>query len=416
MIGLADCNNFYASCERVFNPRLKNEAVIVLSNNDGCVIARNNEAKKLGVKMGAPVFKIKDTISKYNINVFSTNFALYGDMSERVMNTLKSEVDDIEIYSIDEAFLNFSDFIDKDRAIHIKKKVKQWTGIPVSIGIAPTKSLAKIANHVAKKYTSNGIFIINNDSLANEILKKFPIEEVWGIGRRFGKKLSYFNIKTALEFKNANSKWIKKNFSVNGLRLQKELKGEICYPLESGYKSKKNICTSRSFSKEIKNFSYLSEIVSSFANNCAYKLRKQKICCTKISVFLMTNRFKLNSPQHFPSITLNFDTPTNDSFEIVSRANKALFKIHNPKYSYKKAGVVVHNTSPESSIQTSLFDTIDRKKRQQIMKSMDLLNSKMGKNKIHLASGNFNRKWAFKREKLSPCYTTMFSDILKIQL
>ena len=241
MIALADCNNFYASCERVFNPKIKNKPVVVLSNNDGCIIARSNEAKKLGIKMGEPAFKIKNLLEKNNVNVYSTNFALYGDLSKRVMNTIKTEVNQIEVYSIDEAFLDFSDFADEERASLIKNKVDKWTGIPISIGIAKTKTLAKVANHIAKKYKREGVFMFDSEDLIRRALNVFPVEDLWGIGRKHAKRLKEFGIYTALRFRETDINWIKKHFSINAVKLQKELKGEICYPLETTIQRKKNI-------------------------------------------------------------------------------------------------------------------------------------------------------------------------------
>lgn len=416
MIGLADCNNFYASCERVFNPQLRNKPVVVLSNNDGCIIARSNEAKALGIKMGEPYFKIKALIEKHKVNVFSTNFALYGDFSDRVMNTLKLEVERVEIYSIDEAFLDFSDLATIDRAISIKKKVQQWTGIPVSIGIAPTKSLAKVANHIAKKHIDKGVFILDDESLIKRVLNTFPVEDLWGVGRKYANRLKQSSINTALEFRNADPEWIRKNFSVNGIRLQKELKGQKCYDLEMKPVRKNNICTTRSFGKEIKDYKRIKEAVSAFANTCATKLRKEKSCCSNISVFLMTNAYKPNAKQYHPHITLDFQTPTNDSAEIVSMANTALKSIYRDDCIYKKAGVIVQNTTPEEEVQMSLFDTVDREKRRKLMYSVDKINMLMGRDKIRLAAQGFERRWKLRKEQLSPCYTTRFADILTIDV
>ena len=416
MIALADCNNFYASCERVFNPKLRNKAIVVLSNNDGCVIARSNEAKALGIKMGEPAFKIKDLIENNNINVFSTNFALYGDLSNRVMSTLKLEVDKVEVYSIDEAFLDFSDFIDLERALSIKQKVEKWTGIPISIGIAPTKSLAKVANHIAKKHTKKGVFILDNDKLIKKILNEFPVEDLWGVGRKYAEKLKRSGINTALEFRDADQGWIRKNFSVNGVRLQKELKGVKCYNLELKPQRKKSICKSSSFGTEVTEFSKLKEAISTFANTCATKLRKQKSFCFKISVFITTNTFKSNAKQYTPSITLKFQTPTNDSAEIVSMANKALEKIYREDFVYKKAGVIVGSIIPQEDVQLSIFDTKNIDKRKKLMCSVDKINMLMGKDKVRLAAQGFKRRWKLKQEKLSPCYTTQFADILTVKI
>ena len=416
MIALADCNNFYASCERVFNPKLERKPVVVLSNNDGCIIARSNEAKKLGIKMGEPAFKIKNLLEKYNVNVFSTNFALYGDLSKRVMNTFRTEVNKMEVYSIDEAFLDLSDLADMERAIQIKKKVQMWTGIPVSIGIAKTKTLTKVANHIAKRYTKVGCFMFADEDLIRRALNVFPVEDLWGIGRKHAKRLKEFGIHTALRFRETDINWVKRNFSINAVKLQKELKGEICYPLETTIQRKKNICTARSFGTEIKELSKLREIVSSHANTCATKLRKEKSCCSTISVFLSTNPFKPQAKQYHPYRVFNLDVPTNDSIEIVRFALKGLDRIYRSDCIYKKAGVIVGRTIPESQVQLSLFDNLDRDKRREINSVVDTINKKMGRNKVKLAVQGTGRKWKLRQERLSPCYTTRFSDILEVRI
>ncbi|MBT3547790.1 MAG: Y-family DNA polymerase [Flavobacterium sp.] len=416
MIALADCNNFYASCERVFNPKLERKPVVVLSNNDGCIIARSNEAKKLGIKMGEPAFKIKNVVEKYNVNVFSTNFALYGDLSKRVMNTFRTEVNKMEVYSIDEAFLDFSDLADKERAIQIKKKVQMWTGIPVSIGIAKTKTLAKVANHIAKKYTKAGVFMFDDEDLIRRALNVFPVEDLWGIGKKHAKRLKEVGICTALQFRETDTGWIKRHLSINGVKLQKELKGEICHPLETTIQRKKNICTARSFGTEIKELRKLREAVSSHANTCATKLRKEKSCCSTISVFLSTNPFKPQAKQYHPYRVFNLDVPTNDSIEIVRFALKGLDQIYRSDCIYKKAGVIVGRTIPESQVQLSLFDNLDRDKRREINSVVDIINSKMGRNKVKLAVQGTGRKWKLRQEKLSPCYTTRFSEILEVRI
>ena len=415
MIGLVDCNNFYASCERVFNPRLNKKPVIVLSNNDGCVIARSNESKDLGIKMGEPVFKIKEIIKNNNIHVFSSNFSLYGDLSNRVMNTLKSETKAIEIYSIDEAFLDFKDFIDLDRAIKIKSKVQKWTGIPVSIGISFTKTLSKVANQIAKT-KREGVCILDNDTVITRLLSNFPIEKLWGIGKNYTRRLKELNILTALDLRETPTSLLRKNFPVSIIRMQKELKGNMVYDLEILKNRKKSICTSRSFGKEINDFNNLKEAVCNFANNCARKLRQENSVCSKVSIFLMTNRFNLIVAQHNPTITMHFDTPTSDSMEIISATSKALRSIYASGFSYKKAGVVLHEIKSNKQIQMSCFDIPKRKKRNKLMKSIDELNSIMGNNKIRFASQGFNEYWQAKRKKLSPSYTTKYEDILKIKI
>ena len=414
MIALVDCNNFYASCERVFNPKIENMPVIVLSNNDGCVIARSNEAKVLGVKMGEPAFKLKNLIERYNINVFSTNFALYGDLSKRVMNVMSAEVDKMEIYSIDEAFLDFTDYASKERGVAIKKKVQQWTGIPVSVGIAPTKVLAKVAGHIAKKHTKAGVFMFDDEDLIRRALNVFKVEDLWGIGRKNAKKLKAVSIHTALQFRECDSNWIKRNLSVNGVRLQKELYGEVCYPIEVTRKRKQNICTARSFGTEIKELSKLKEAIGSHANTCATKLRQEKSCCTTVSVFLSTNPFKPQAKQYNPYKVIQLDVPTNDSMEIVKVAIKGLESIYRDDCIYKKAGIIVGRIVPQEQTQLSLFDSLDREKRTSINVAVDKINATMGKNKVKLAVQGNGRKWRLKQEKLSPCYTTRFTDILEV--
>ena len=276
MIALADCNNFYASCERVFNPKLKNKPVIVLSNNDGCVIA-SNESKALGVKMGEPAFKIKDIIEKNKIYVFSTNFALYGDMSSRVMSILRDELPSIEIYSIDEAFMDLSSISNySDITFKIKSKVSKSTGIPVSFGVAKTKTLAKIANYIAKKHTDSNVFIMHE---TEKILKHFPLSEIWGIGKSHSKMLNQCGVKTAFDFINLDEKWVQKNMAITGLKILRELKGEQCFLINEQPQRKKSICTSRTFPKDTGNLNFIQESISNYAARCAEKLRKQKELC-----------------------------------------------------------------------------------------------------------------------------------------
>lgn len=365
--------------------------------------------------MGEPVFKIKEIIKNNNVHVFSSNFSLYGDLSNRVMKTLKSETKAIEIYSIDEAFLDFNDFIDLDRATKIKSKVQKWTGIPVSIGISFTKTLSKVANQIAKT-KNEGVCILDNDTVVKKVLSNFPIEKLWGIGKNYTRRLKELNILTALDLRRANPSLLRKNFPVSIIRMQKELKGHMVYDLEIFKNRKKSICTSRSFGKEIKEFNNLREAVCNFANNCARKLRKENSVCSKVSIFLMTNRFNLKETQHNPTVTMHFDTPTSDSIEIISATSKAVKLIYAHGFRYKKAGVVLHEIKSNKQIQMSCFDIIKRKKRNKLMKSIDKLNLIMGKNKIRFASQGFDEYWQATRKKLSPSYTTKYDDILKIKI
>ena len=417
MIALVDCNNFYASCERVFQPHLENKPIVVLSNNDGCVIARSNESKAIGVKMGAPAFQMKELFKKNNVHVFSSNFALYGDLSKRVMTILGEEAPQIEIYSIDEAFLEFKGILEKNKhALYIRNKVKKWTGIPVSVGLAPTKTLAKIANHVAKKHTKNGVFVLDNFQLTTKVLKRISVGDVWGVGRRYAAFLSSKGIYTAYDLVQKNEHWVKRNLSINGLKMVKELKGIPCHALESSTSRKKNICTSRSFGRKVKEFHELKEAVASYATRCAMKLRKEKSLSFKVVVFLTTNPFNSSEAQYRASQKITLDVPTNDSVEITKVAIAALKKIYKSGFVYKKAGVIVSEIVPDYTRQLSLFDNRNICKQKSLMNVMDKLNTQMGRDKVRLAVQGFDRKWRLKQERLSPCYTTRFTDILTVKV
>lgn len=417
MIALADCNNFYASCERVFRPELENKPVVVLSNNDGCIIARSNEAKALGFKMGEPAFKIKQKIATHKVSVFSTNFTLYGDMSKRVMNLLRAESNTIEIYSIDEAFMDFTAIGGyEEKAILLRAKVKQWTGIPISIGIAKTKVLAKIANHIAKKHRINGVFVLEGEALLRRALNYFPVEDLWGVGRKTAKFLQQRGIKSALQLSQCDESWVKNHLSITGLKLVKELKGIPCFPIEDTPVPRKNICTSRSFGSEVHSLSQLKESVASFAAMCASKLRKQKSVAKKVSVFITTNPFKLDRKQYNGYRLLTFATATNDTLEIVKIALQGLDAIYRSDCIYKKAGVIVHENSPEAQLQLSMFDQVDRVKRKKLMYAYDSINHRMGRDTVRLTVQGQDRKWKMKQEQLSPCYTTRITEILEVSV
>ncbi|MBL6657679.1 MAG: Y-family DNA polymerase [Flavobacteriales bacterium] len=417
MLALADCNNFYASCERVFQPKLEGKPILVLSNNDGCVIARSNESKALGIKMGVPVFQVKHLIRQHNIHVFSSNFTLYGDLSKRVMSTMRQEVKAMEVYSIDEAFMDFTGEGDPlSKGIALKKKVIQHTGIPISIGIAPTKTLCKVAGLIAKKHTKSGVFVLDKPELINRALKWLAVEDLWGIGRRHARTLQNMGVKTAYDLCRAEESWVKRRLSVVGLRMVKELKGIPCFPLEEHASRKKNICTSRSFGKTVTHIAELKESVSNYASSCAYKLRKQKSCTTRVSVFIHTNPFKPTDKQYKGFSSFVLDSPTNDSMEIIRFALKALDKIYRPGYTYKKAGVIVGDIVPQQQQQLSLFDAINRQKQQSVMSALDKINDRMGRDKVRLAIQGQAQQWKMKREKLSPSYSTRIEESLIVYL
>jgi DNA polymerase V len=419
MFALIDCNNFYASCERMFQPKLNNQPIVVLSNNDGCVIARSNEAKALGVPMGAAAFEYNDYFQKNNINVFSSNYALYGDMSNRVMQLLSNFSPDIEIYSIDEAFLKFQGFEQhfnlREYGLQIRKTVTQGTGIPISVGFGPTKALAKVANKIAKKFAHriNHVHIIDSEELIIKALKWLPVEDIWGIGRQHSKRLKAMNINTAYEFSTMSETWVKQNLSIVGLRLQKELQGISCLELETPT-DKKNIACTRSFDTNYTDYNKIAERVSTFAVTCAEKLRKQKSCCNAIMVFIHTNYHRKDLPQYSQNIVLKLPYPTNSSIELSKFANQALQKIFKKDYAYKKAGVIVIDFTPEEITQIKLFDN-SNPKHKILMQTLDEVNNAIGTKKIKLASQDIKKTWKMKQEKLSPHYTTRISEVIKIK-
>ena len=418
MIALADCNNFYASCERVFNPKIENKPVVVLSNNDGCVIAHSNEAKALGIKMGEPAFRSKDVFRRHNVHVYSTNFALYGDLSERIMSILTDYAPRIEVYSIDEAFMDFSGIPEKENAaIELRKKVYKWVGIPVSIGVARTKTLSKVANSIAKKQRDNGVCVFADTYEIHACLKEFPVSKLWGVGRQYAQMLDLSGIRSAYELIQKSDQWIQKQMSVVGLKMVKELRGEPCFDLETWWNRKKSITTSRTFGYEVSDFQGLAQALSTYASMCAAKLRKERSCAKTIHIMIYTNPFKQKHRMNYKGCkTVKLDTPTNDGLEIVSRTIEALRSIYRPDCIYKRAGVIVSDIVPQSQVQLTFFDKLaDIEKRQKLMGAVDKLNDSYGRMKIRFALNGFERKWRLRQEKLSPCYTTRLEDLLRIK-
>ena len=417
MFALIDCNNFYASCERVFNPSLNGKPVLILSNNDGCVIARSNEAKALGIPMGAPAFKFKEVIENGEVHVFSSNFALYGDMSNRVMTILGTFCPKMEIYSIDEAFLDFSGFdLYNLEALgcEIRKQVLQWTGIPVSVGFAHTKALAKVANRIAKKYTdrTGGVYTIDTEEQRIKALKWLKIEDVWGIGRQHARRLKEMNVLNAYQFTQLTDRWVRDMMTVVGLRLKLDLQGEPTLQLED-VRDKKSIATTRSFEHNYKDLTLIKERVTSFAVSCAEKLRRQHCCCQSVMVFLHTNGFREDQPQYSKNIVIKLPFATNSSIEIVKFAVMGLEQIFLEGYGYKKAGVIVSDFSPEDNQQLTLFDSRNVK-HIELMKAVDNINRSMGQQKVRLAAQEPGRVWKMKQERLSPRYTTNLNEIITV--
>ncbi len=417
MFALIDCNNFYASCERVFRPDLNGKPIVVLSNNDGCVIARSNEAKALGIPMGAPAFKFEREFKEKNIHVFSANFSLYGDMSNRVMNILMDFSPNIEIYSIDEMFLDFSgfDLMDLNEiGNEMYAKVLKCTGIPTSVGFAKTKSLAKVANRIAKKYAQlNNVYCIDSEEKRVKALNWLPIGDVWGIGRKLNERLITFHVKNAFQFTALDDAFVRKNFSVVGLRLKHDLQGIQTIQIEE-VSLQKSIATTRTFEANYTTIEELKERISTFAVSCAIKLRKQKSECNSLIVFIRTNCFQKNMPQYAQNIFIQLPFATNSSFELVKYAILGLEKIFIEGFNYKKAGVILQDFTSISQKQLTLFEK-QHPKHAKVMEVMDTINERLGIQKIKLACQDQKRTWKMKQERLSPRYTTHLSEIITVK-
>jgi len=414
MYALIDCNNFYVSCERVFDSSLEGKPVIVLSNNDGCAIARSNEAKALGIKMGANFFEIENLVRQHNVQVFSTNFVLYADMSMRVKGLLSQFCPNVEDYSIDEAFLDFNGFEHfnlKEHCTKIAQTVKQGTGIPVSIGVAPTKTLAKVANKYAKKYPAyENVCVIDTDEKRIKALKMFEIDDVWGIGRQHSRRLASMSVRTAYDFTQLSKGWVRKNMTVTGERTWSELQGVVCFQIETVPPDKQTIMVSRSFGKMIEDYTIISEAVSTYTAMAAAKLRKQRSCAAALLVFIDTNPYRNDLPQHSQNIVMNLPVASNSTQELIGFALEGLKKIYQPNYWYKKAGVMMMEICSEDAVQGSLFDKLDRTKHKSLMTAMDKVNDRYGRNTLKIACMGDGKAWQIKQERLSPRYTTRKSD------
>ena len=415
MFAIVDCNNFYASCERLFNPSLANKPIVVLSNNDGCVIARSNEAKALGIKMGEPFFKLKAMIYKYDLKVFSSNYALYGDLSNRVMTILKDSWPESQVYSIDEAFLNLSKLpFDKIMSFcdQLQKKVYMYTGIPVSIGIGETKTLSKLANKIAKTEINLPVYLLRKNDV---FLKKIPVGDVWGVGRQWAIKLNRLGILTASDLQNAELTFIKNKFSVILQRTASELKGNNCIEIEEG-KLKKSIVSSKSFGSMQTEQGAIIEALSTYCSRAAEKLRSQKSLVGYIRVFIYSNRFREDLPQYTNSIGFKLINATDDTRKIIKCARYCLNKIFKDGYQYKKVGVSLDDLSSKNNQQLDLFaiesdNSIDSSSK--VMTVLDSINNRFGQNSLRLASDGTNKKWVMRKDYSSPCYTTRWSDIPK---
>ena len=415
MYALIDCNNFYASCERVFNPSLNGKPIVVLSNNDGCVIARSNEAKSLGIPMGAPAFEYESVFRRNNVKVFSANFPLYGDMSHRVMSLLSNFSPQQEIYSIDECFLNLEGInVDLQQyGLQMKSRVEKGTGIPISIGIAPTKALSKLANRIAKKFPieTGGSYVIDTDEKRIKALKWLKVEDIWGVGRRNAKKLYAVGANRAIDFVQLPESWVLKNMTIVGLNLQKDLKGIPTIEMLPVEK-KKSIATTRTFEKDLRTFDEVRERITTFTAMGAEKLREQRSLCKRIVVFLETNRFKEHETQYYPSILIKLPFPTNSTLELVKFANMGLKQIYKNNVYFKRGGIMLTDFVDANEFQPSLFFNSDPRHKI-LMKVIDGLNQKYNKDVVRLATQDTG-KHKMRQEHLSKHFTTDIKEILTV--
>jgi len=419
IFALVDCNNFYASCERVFSPKLEGRPVVVLSNNDGCVVARSNEAKALGIGMGVPAFEIEEIIRKNSVEVFSSNYALYADMSGRVMETLSAFTPDMEVYSIDEAFLNLAGFncspstsLRTDYGRKIWSTVKQWTGMPVTVGMARTKTLAKIANRVAKKSAkANGVLDLTDSPYLNRVLAETPVEKVWTVGIRTALKLKGAGIKTALAFRDADIGWVRQKFGVVGVKTVYELRGISCYSLEQNPPAKKSIAVSRMFGKPVESIEELKEAIASYASRAGRKLRGQGLAAGVMTVYVTTSRFIEN--RYFNSHTVEFAVATSDTIELIRNACRCIDRLYRKGCAFKKCGIIFNALVPENQAQKALFDNVDRLKSQRLMRVIDSINTRLD-SPLQWAAEGLAQSWKVKFKRRSCRYTTRWDELPEV--
>jgi DNA polymerase V len=409
---LVDCNSFYVSCERVFNPKLLKRPVVVLSNNDGCVVARSKEAKELGISMGAPAFQCKDFFNRHSVAVYSSNYTLYGDLSHRVMQVLSQFSPEIEIYSIDEAFLSIQVEDPLLLGREIRARVAKWTGIPVSVGIARTKTLAKVANHTAKKVESHGgVFSLEDERAVDPILARTPIEEIWGVGRRLTKRLQAERIHSALDLKKAPEAWVQKRFSVTLLKTVLELQGTSCLALEEAPAPKQSLTRSRSFGTPVKELHDLEEALASYIAEAAVKLREQHSLTAHLTVFLMTSPF-IETP-YSNSLTTQLPEPTDYTPFLIWQGKRCLHTLFRKGYLYKKVGVIFHNLSPKGCCARDLFSQASPT-QSEAMYALDQINASFGKKALQFAAEGMTKPWKMRRSQTSAKFTTCWEELLEI--
>jgi DNA polymerase V len=416
-IALVDCNNFYVSCERVFNAKLIERPVVVLSNNDGCVIARSNEAKALGIKMGTPLFQAQHLVEAYDVAVYSSNYALYGDMSHRVMGALQEFTPEVEIYSIDEAFMRL-DYDEtsslRNDGLKIREKVRQWTGIPVSIGIAPTKTLAKIANHLAKKSSDvESVLDLTGISEQAGALERTPVNEVWGVGPAYAKLLKAHGITNALKLRDADRQWVRRRMTVVGVRIVEELRGISCLSMEQCPPQKKSITCSRSFGTLVESSGQMREAIAMYVTQATEKLRRQKLAAGVITVFINTNRFG-QEPQYSNAITYELAYPTDVTDELLELAYKGLGRIFREGYRYKKAGIMLNHLVPSDQLTVRLFGNSDFERSRRLANAIDAINARHGGDTVRYGMAQSDGRWKTKINRRSSRYTTCLKEVLRV--
>lgn len=418
MIALADCNNFYVSCERSFDPSLNGKPVVVLSNNDGAIVSRSNEVKRLNVGMSQPFFEIEKLRQEHGIHVLSSNYVLYGSMSARIMAIFGRFVEDVEVYSIDEAFLDLNGYesIYPDLTVFaqdLRSTVMQWTRIPISIGIAPTKTLAKVANRYAKKHLdSNGVFMLSTPEQIRHVLAQVEVDELWGIGRRYATFLKQNGIKTALAFSECHDLWVQKHFTINGLRLVHELRGEVCRTVETQPSARKSVCVAPSFGDLVGDRATLHEALTDYVARASEKLRKNRVAAGAMTVFLHTNRFRAAVGQYSNSRSFTLPVPTNLIPELAHYALLALDSLYKSGYAYQKVGLILSSLQPDSQQTPDLFEGELDPRLIKLLPTVERLNQKLGRDKVRFASQGFCHHWKMKQRWLSRCYTTRWKDII----
>ncbi len=411
---LADCNNFYVSCERLFNPKLEGIPVVVLSSNDGCIVARSQEAKALGFQMGEPYFKIRDFCERHGVVVFSSNYELYGDISQRIMQVLGEMAPEIEIYSIDEAFLKYPSHITAEElyatCLQLRRMVKKWVGIPVSFGIAPTKTLAKVANNMAKKDRELGIFDLSDLEKQRRILEEYEVGKVWGIGRKLKERLSRIGIHTALQFSDLDPVLVRRQMGVVGERMLWELRGVSCLDLDK-IAPKKSITCSRSFGRIVTEFSELAEALSTFVNSACIRMREQESCASALSVYLESILDSHEGTRRYFSLLTSFDIPTCDTPQMITAAKGCLKRLYSESERYKKCGVILLDLIPENAVMSDLFLGAPDPKRRTMIHTVDALNARFGKNTLFYGAMGVNHSWRVRCDRASRHYTTDWADL-----